>query len=327
MKLTARPRVLCLGDPIIDTFVEGDATHIAPDAPVPVVRLAAQYDRLGGMWNVALNLAAAGCAVDCVYPVGDDELDSTDHPNHHRLRAAERWLREGGVSPRSVHLPDWKTQVKTRIFGQYRRQMLRFDTPKNSRLGNDAALLMVPPLTLADQAEPHYDVVLICDYGVGSVTVELLQAVASEHSSAIIVVDPYTTTPLDVYEHAHILKMNEPEAAFFGALPAVQNGWLQDRIITRGAGPTTFEPWRRSQTAARSHVPRKAMLVDPCGAGDVFVAYFAASLARGDGLDAAIRRANTAASLSVEQVGVVVMPDAAVEAEQARLYGAEACAS
>jgi len=46
--------------------------------------------------------------------------------------------------------------------------------------------------------------------------------------------------------------------------------------------------------------------VDSTGAGDCFVGYFAAALARGDALEPALREANAAAALSVEVKGAMV---------------------
>ena len=51
-----RPRVLIVGDLILDRYVSGDVKRISPEAPIPV--LAARHDeiRLGGAGNVCANL-------------------------------------------------------------------------------------------------------------------------------------------------------------------------------------------------------------------------------------------------------------------------------
>ncbi|HSG20424.1 MAG TPA: PfkB family carbohydrate kinase, partial [Burkholderiaceae bacterium] len=53
-------RVLVVGDLMLDRYWMGDVDRISPEAPVPVVRIARQEERLGGAANVARNLASLG---------------------------------------------------------------------------------------------------------------------------------------------------------------------------------------------------------------------------------------------------------------------------
>jgi bifunctional ADP-heptose synthase (sugar kinase/adenylyltransferase) len=59
-KLTVVPRaqlgaarVLVVGDVMLDRYWFGDVNRISPEAPVPVVHVQRQEDRLGGAANVA----------------------------------------------------------------------------------------------------------------------------------------------------------------------------------------------------------------------------------------------------------------------------------
>ena len=45
--------VLVVGDMILDRFVTGSIERISPEAPVPVVEVVKEEDRLGGSGNVA----------------------------------------------------------------------------------------------------------------------------------------------------------------------------------------------------------------------------------------------------------------------------------
>ncbi|MHB1768666.1 MAG: bifunctional heptose 7-phosphate kinase/heptose 1-phosphate adenyltransferase, partial [Phycisphaerae bacterium] len=53
-----RPRILVVGDLILDQYVFGDAERLSPEAPVPVVRERYRQMRVGGAANVAVFLAA-----------------------------------------------------------------------------------------------------------------------------------------------------------------------------------------------------------------------------------------------------------------------------
>ena len=55
-------RVLIIGDIMLDRYWHGDVTRISPEAPVPVLRVRHQEERLGGAANVALNIKALGAS-------------------------------------------------------------------------------------------------------------------------------------------------------------------------------------------------------------------------------------------------------------------------
>src|SRR5258706_11512732 len=52
--------ILCLGDIMLDRFAYCDTERISPEAPVPVLLLKRTQSMLGGVGNVARNIAALG---------------------------------------------------------------------------------------------------------------------------------------------------------------------------------------------------------------------------------------------------------------------------
>ena len=66
------PRVLVIGDLILDRYVWGDAERISQEAPVPLLRADAREHRLGGASSVATMLATLGAKVRLVGGVGRD---------------------------------------------------------------------------------------------------------------------------------------------------------------------------------------------------------------------------------------------------------------
>ena len=58
------PRVLVLGDALLDGWLSGPARRLGRDGPVPVVELAESRSACGGAANTAANLAALGAQVD-----------------------------------------------------------------------------------------------------------------------------------------------------------------------------------------------------------------------------------------------------------------------
>jgi D-beta-D-heptose 7-phosphate kinase/D-beta-D-heptose 1-phosphate adenosyltransferase len=61
--ISEQPKVLVLGDLIIDEYIYGECTRISPEAPVPVVKFGKSVIKQGGAGNVVENLKALGAHV------------------------------------------------------------------------------------------------------------------------------------------------------------------------------------------------------------------------------------------------------------------------
>ena len=55
-----RTQVLVVGDVMLDRYWYGAVDRISPEAPVPVVRVTREEERLGGCGNVAFNVVSLG---------------------------------------------------------------------------------------------------------------------------------------------------------------------------------------------------------------------------------------------------------------------------
>src|SRR5436305_12518485 len=67
-----RPRVLVVGDVMLDRYVWGDAARISQEAPVILLHADRREERLGGASSVATMLRALGAHVHLAGVVGDD---------------------------------------------------------------------------------------------------------------------------------------------------------------------------------------------------------------------------------------------------------------
>src|SRR5262245_5966529 len=67
-----QPRVLVVGDVMLDRYVWGDAARISQEAPVILLQADRREERLGGASSVAMMLAALGARVSLAGAVGDD---------------------------------------------------------------------------------------------------------------------------------------------------------------------------------------------------------------------------------------------------------------
>src|SRR5947209_6077760 len=67
-----RPRVLVIGDVILDRYIFGTAERMSQEAPVPVLLADQREERLGGAASVASMLAVLGAEVQLLGVVGTD---------------------------------------------------------------------------------------------------------------------------------------------------------------------------------------------------------------------------------------------------------------
>src|SRR5712691_2297105 len=72
VKNLGQPRVLVVGDVMLDRYIWGNAERISQEAPVALLRADKREERLGGAGSVATMLRALGAKVDLATVVGDD---------------------------------------------------------------------------------------------------------------------------------------------------------------------------------------------------------------------------------------------------------------
>ena len=128
-----RARVLVVGDAMLDRYWFGSVDRISPEAPVPVVRIAREEERLGGAANVALNVKSLGAQTSLMTVVGTDEPAG-------KLR---KLLTEHGVHALLGSDAQLNTIVKLRVIGRA-QQLIRLDfenQPDHEVLANDAERL------------------------------------------------------------------------------------------------------------------------------------------------------------------------------------------
>lgn len=137
-------------------------------------------------------------------------------------------------------------------------------------------------------------------------TIRALSMAKERGARSILNTAPFLPTTREAAKRADIVVANETEFALLagdGDLETLMRGWAtsQGRTIIVTLGP---EGARAATPDAWISVPAlKVTPVDTVGAGDTFVGYLAAGLDAGLGLDAAMTRAATAASLACLKPG------------------------
>ena len=300
-RAAAKPRVLVVGDVMLDRYWFGEVARISPEAPVPVVKIDRVEERPGGAANVARNAAALGGDVNLLSVVGRDEAGTT-------LR---RLLRRDRVTARLHTDRTLQTTIKLRVIGR-QQQLVRidFETPPS----HEALELKLREFR---QLLQRAQAVILSDYGKGGLT-HIGSMIRLARAAGIpVLVDPKGDDYLR-YRGATLLTPNRSE------FKEVAGSWKSEAELTRKAHALrrrlqvdallitrSEEGMTLYQDGERFHVPAQAREVfDVSGAGDTVIATLGITLARGETLENAVALANRAAGIVVGKFGTaVVRPD------------------
>jgi len=132
MKQLNNPKVLVIGDLILDEYIEGEIQRISREAPVPIVIEQERHYRPGGAANTLYNLASLGSQANAIGVIGAD--DSGEQ--------LTQLLSEVGIETTGIVLAkEVPTTTKTRISAQSRQsvmqQVLRLDRLPDCALNGD----------------------------------------------------------------------------------------------------------------------------------------------------------------------------------------------
>jgi len=291
--------VLVVGDVMLDRYWSGPTRRISPEAPVPVVVVDDELERVGGAANVAANVFALGAKVHLIGGVGADA-------------AAERLAalcESGGFTADLIGDSRNETTVKLRIMS-HRQQLLRLDF--------EAAPYPYDKNRLFDNFRrqlAHAGIVVLSDYGKGFLrdSCELIQI--ARRASVPVIVDPKSN---DFSRYAGATVVTPNYAEFERCVGRCDNDGdvveravelcrahdIESVLITRGErGMILISPG--SAPLALSANAREVF--DVTGAGDTVCAVLATALAAGGGLEDAVRCANAAAGIAVGKSGTATV--------------------
>ena len=192
--------VLCLGDVMLDRFVQGDVDRVSPEAPIPVLRIGSETTMLGGAGNVARNLVGLGAQVRFLSVIGADEAG----------RMIERLL--GDLADVRVDLETdaaRPTTQKTRYLagGQ---QLLRADAEATRDIAEPLAARLIATVRAA--LAEGLGALVLSDYGKGVLTDAVVAAVIglAREADVPVIVDP-KGTDYRRYAGAQVLTPNRKE--------------------------------------------------------------------------------------------------------------------
>jgi rfaE bifunctional protein kinase chain/domain len=301
--------ITVLGDLVADEFVFGEISRVSREAPVLILKHRERTVVPGGGANAVNNLADLGVNVLPVGAIGDDEPGRllVKYFRHKRIATS-------GVLKDKSYTTVTKTRILAGMTHTSRQQVVRIDREPEAAPGRH----LTRELFLAAREYARVsDALLVSDYGYGSATPALVNALGKGRKSVPIVLD--SRYRLLEYSGVTAATPNEPEVE--EALQArIGQDWnklvaageqvmermkLQALVITRGRdGMAAFDHRHKPVDIP---IFGSDEVADVTGAGDTVIAAFTAALAAGASTEEAAQLANYAGGIVVMKRGTATV--------------------
>ena len=293
------PKLLVIGDLIIDQYLWGNCERISPEAPVQIVNIDNENTLLGGAGNVVNNLKTLGAKVDVISVVGDGK-DSD---------ALKALLDDIGVDTKYLITQKNRiTSKKSRIIAS-QQQVVRYDHESNEEIDIKSQNLI---LDIVKKIAKDYEGVLLSDYGKGVLTKKLTHSViktANGYNKKVLV-DP-KGLDYSKYKGAYLLTPNIKEASEATQINIKDNASLTKAIIqikTECELDVSIITLSEQGIAIydnnlRTHPTVTREVFDVTGAGDTILASLGFALACEYEIDNAVKFSNLAAGVVVCKIG------------------------
>ena len=293
------PKILVVGDLIVDHYLWGSCERISPEAPVQIIKVDNESMLLGGAGNVVNNLKTLGAKVDVISVIGGCKTSLE----------LKKLLLEINIS--TDYLIFQKNRIsskKSRVIAE-QQQVVRYDLESTDEINNNSQMAIIKTFKSIINV---YDIILLSDYGKGVLTYDLTQSlisIASQYGKKLLI-DP-KGLDYSKYKGAYLLTPNKKEASEATNISisnsesltkALQNLKeqcnLKVSLITLSEqGIALFDNKLHIYPTASREV------FDVTGAGDTVLASLGFALSCNKNIDAAIKFANLASGVVVGKIG------------------------
>lgn len=293
-----KPKILVVGDLMIDHYLWGSCERISPEAPVQVVDIKKETTVLGGAGNVINNLIALDCEVFVLSAIGDDATGD---------ELSKMLLLAGAKSLLAVE-QNRKTSKKSRIIAAH-QQVVRYDNESKNDVQEQTQNHIIEKFK---NLIGDVDVVLLSDYGKGVLAKNLCEKlikIANEHNKKVLV-DP-KGEDYSKYKNAYLLTPNKKEASIATKIKINNEADLLQAIaklkneLNLGVSVVTLsEDGIAIFDDKLTVIPTAAREVfDVTGAGDTVLAALGYMTALANNIYESVEFANLAAGVVVAKIG------------------------
>ena len=296
------PKLLVIGDLMIDHYLWGSCERISPEAPVQVINVDNESTVLGGSGNVINNLKALGAQVDVISVIGGCETSDELKILLNDINVNSKYL---------ITQKDRITSKKSRIIAA-QQQVVRYDRESTDEISTKSQTTI---LNTFKKIITNYDAVLLSDYGKGVLTSDLTQsliAIANDNNKKVLI-DP-KGLDYSKYKGAYLLTPNKKEASEATQINIHDDATLTQAItqlktncdldvslITLSEQGVAIYDDHDDELRIHPTVAREVF--DVTGAGDTVLASLGFALSCGLDIDNSVEFANLAAGVVVGKIG------------------------
>jgi D-beta-D-heptose 7-phosphate kinase/D-beta-D-heptose 1-phosphate adenosyltransferase len=304
------PKVLVVGDFMLDVYIYGDAMRISPEAPVPVLKVTRNEYRCGGAGSVAADIAALGGIPFCLGVIGDDQ----------NSEILKQKLTEMGADISGLHtINNRPTISKQRLIGLaqhlHRQQLIRMDHEPTEPLADEVNEVILQ--TYKDKLASA-DIVCLQDYDKGLLSPALCQEMIQSAGQADkkVLVDPSLRSDYSKYLGATVITPNRKETSaavgfeITNAETAAKAAEELARKLKLQAVVITLDKegaYLRTEDISQIIPTRGRSVYDVTGAGDMVLATLAITLAAGCDYETAVQLSNITGGIEVEKFGTATV--------------------
>lgn len=298
--------VLIIGDAMVDNYLWGKVDRISPEAPIPIVTVTKQENRLGGAGNVSLNIQALGATPILVSIIGDDE----------KGRIFAELMQENHLNNKGIFVDEKRmTTVKTRIISGG-KQISRVDQEISTLIDHEFAEKVFDRIKNIIEID-HIHIIIFVDYDKGLITPWLIKNVIelAKSKNILTVADPKSRN-FNNYQQVDLYKPNfkefkdglklQIEKTDMEELKKISENFKKDNQI--GLLFITLSELGVFLTngVKQNYYPAEVRAIaDVSGAGDTVVAAASLCLAAGLPIPFMAQLSNLAGGLVCEKLGVV----------------------
>jgi D-beta-D-heptose 7-phosphate kinase / D-beta-D-heptose 1-phosphate adenosyltransferase len=294
-----KPKILVIGDLMVDHYLWGECERISPEAPVQVVKVDNESTLLGGAGNVVNNLKTLGAEVDVISVIGDCKTSD---------KLKELLLKIGVNIDYLTVQTDRVTSKKSRIIAE-QQQVVRYDIESTDEINNKSksAILKIFETIIGD-----YDVVLLSDYGKGILTNDLTKSIIriANKNDKKVLADP-KGLDYSKYKGSYLMTPNKKEASEATNISIVDKASLisalqrlKEQCNLNVSLITLSEQGIAILDNELRILPAEAREVfDVTGAGDTVLASLGFALSCNNDIDKAVKFANLASGVVVGKIG------------------------
>ena len=299
------PKVLVVGDFMLDIYIYGDALRISPEAPVPVLKVHKTEYSCGGAASVAADLADLGAAPVCVGIIGDDGNGKILEQKLTEFKADISGL---------LKVNDRPTISKQRLIGlaqhRHQQQLFRMDEESTGPLSEEQYDKI---LRTFEERLPQADIVCLQDHDKGLLTKSLCSVMIklSRQANTKVIIDPCLNGDYSKYLGATVITPNRQETSaavgFEIKTPkdfAKAAKELAEKLKLEAVVITLDKLGAYLKAEEERMIPTQARDVyDVTGAGDMVLSTLAMTLADNCDYQTAVQLANITGGIEVGKFG------------------------